>query len=76
MAPVHIHAADLNVQRRGHAQVEDGVHQAAGLEIGADLRQFVLQPGAHAVHVLETAQLVPVVQSHLHKRGVRTGIRV
>ena len=37
---LHIHAADLDVQRRGHALVEDGIHQAAGLEIGADLRQF------------------------------------
>ena len=29
---LHVHAADLNVQRRGHALVEDGIHQAAGLE--------------------------------------------
>ena len=70
-----VRAADLNVHRRGHAEVKDGVHQAAGLEIGGHLRQFLLQSRPHAIHVLEAAGLAVLLQTDLHERGVLAGVR-
>jgi len=35
---LHIHPAHLDIQGRGQPQVEDGIHQAAGLKVGAHLR--------------------------------------
>ena len=35
-----IQPAHLHVDRRGHALVENGIHQPAGLEVGAQLRHF------------------------------------
>ncbi len=41
-----IQPAYLHVDRRGHALVQHGIHQAAGLEVGAQLRHFLGDPRA------------------------------
>ncbi len=74
MGAIHVIAGDLNVQRRGHSQIQNGVHKTAGLEISGDLRQFLFQPRAHLIHVLKAAQMMAGVESHLDKRRVRAGI--
>ena len=74
MRRLHVHAADLNIQRRRHALIENGIHEAACLKISADLRQFTPKPGPDFTHVGKAAELVVVVKSHLHKRRVRGGV--
>ena len=54
--------------------VEDGIHQAAGLEVGAHLRQLRRKPLPHQVHVGKAAQAVALVEPHLHEGGVRGGV--
>ena len=71
---VHVIAGDLDVQRRGHSEIQNRVHESAGLEISGDLRQIFFQPRPHQVHVLKAAQIMSGVQTDLHKRGVRAGI--
>ena len=48
-------AAQLHVDRRRKALVQDGIDHAAGLEVRAQLRQFIRHRAPHAVHVLVTA---------------------
>ena len=71
-----VHAGDLDVQRRGDALVENRVHQAAGLEIGAELGQLAPDPLAHQAHVGKAAELVAFVETHLHRGGARAGVRI
>ncbi len=71
---VHVIAGDLNVQRRGHSQIQDRVHKTAGLKISGDLRQILFQPRPHQVHVLKAAQMMTGIESDLDKRRVRAGI--
>ncbi len=70
-----IAAADLDVQRRRHAQVEHRIHQAAGLKVGIQLRQLPLELRPHSVHVLEAAEGMVVAEPDLYERCVRTGVR-
>ena len=74
MGALQVVAGDLNVQRRGHSQIQNGVHKSAGLEIGGDLRQIFLQPRPHQIHVLKAAQTMSGIESDLDKRRVRAGI--
>src|SRR6185437_7585898 len=67
-------AGDLDVNGRGQALVQDGVHHGSGLKKPAQFRQLGLQGGAHAVHVARAADLVPIVERHLHGGGVGAGV--
>ena len=59
---------------RGYSLVDDGIDQAAGLEVGADLGQVAPQPGADKVHVGKAAQGMAVVESHLDDGRAGAGI--
>ena len=57
---LQIGAADLHVDRRGQAEIQHGIDQAARLEVGADFRHLFAHGGADAVHVLVAPDLVIV----------------
>src|SRR6266705_2769640 len=48
---VEIVSADLNVNRRRQTKIDHSVDQAAGLEIGAELREFLAQLFPDATHI-------------------------
>ncbi len=49
-------AAHLDVQGSRQPQVQNRIDEAAGLEIGRQLRQLLGQPPPHALHVLKAAE--------------------
>ena len=71
-----VRSADLHVDRRRQAEVEHGVDEAAGLEVGGQVRQLGRNALADAVHVLVAADPVPVLQADLDEGGVRRRVAV
>ena len=61
-ASFQVRAADLDVDGRGQTQIEHGIDQAAGLEIGGDFRHLLAHRRSHAVHVLVAADRVSSVR--------------
>jgi hypothetical protein len=59
---------------RRQTHVQHGVHQAARLEVGGQLRQFVLDLLLDAAHVIVAAGLVIFLEADLHERGVHGGV--
>ncbi len=71
---MQVWAADLHVDRSRHAHVEDGIDHRAAAEERADLWKLRSHCLLHTIHVFETADLVRLIQRHLDRRGVGTGI--
>ena len=67
-------ARDLHIDRRRHAHAEHRVDQAAGLEVGGQLRHLLGDALAHHRHILIAADLVLLLQAHLHGGGVHAGV--
>ena len=66
---LHVRARHLHVDRRRQPQVQHRVHHAARLEVGAQLRHFVLRSRClHPRHVLVAARLVFLLQSSPARR--------
>src|SRR3954468_17404846 len=55
----------LNIDGGRQTEVQNRINQPAGLKIGAQLGQLVLQAAAHAVHVFVTAEAVLLIQADL-----------
>lgn len=72
---VQIVAADLHVDGRGQARIDYCVHEAPGLKVRRELRQIPVQALAHAPHILIAANLMSFLQTSLHERRVRSGVR-
>ena len=60
---LQIGAADLDVDGRGRSHVDHGIHQAAGREIGRQLRHFLGQAPLDARDILIAANLVSRVSA-------------
>ena len=67
-------AGHLDVDGRRQAEVQHGVHQAAGLKVRAELRQLRSHSLLHARHVFIAAHLVVLLQADLNERGVLRGV--
>ena len=67
-------AADLDVDRRGHALIEHGVHQAARLKIRAQLGSSRAIRSRTDGHIDKAADLVVFLQAHLNESGVHSGV--
>ena len=70
---LQIRAADLDIDRRRQSQIQNGIHQPAGLKIsvssGSSLRNAAAP--APCIHSCRSCALL---QAHLHERGVGAGI--
>src|SRR5271154_7016220 len=71
---LQIVGAHLNIDRRGQALIHHRIHQAAGGEIGRDLRQIVGELAAHALHVGVGTQLVIFLQTDLHEGRIHSRV--
>ncbi len=68
--PLQVRAADLHVDRRGHARVDDRVHHRTALEERTHVRQLRGDGLSDAGDVLEAACLMIVVQRYLNGAGI------
>ena len=67
---LHIGAIHLDVDGRGHTHIQHRIHQAARLEVGGKLGNFLGQLLFDAGHVVVAADLVILLQADLHEGGV------
>src|ERR1700731_4821273 len=67
-------AANLYVNGRGQAEIDDRIDEPARLKVGAELRELLAKLPAHAPHVLVAADRVALLKTYLHERGVRRRI--
>ena len=51
VADVQVHAAHLDINGSRHSLIENGIHQAAGLKIGAQLGHLPGNALTHLIHV-------------------------
>ena len=56
------------------SEVDHRIHEASRLEIGAELGQLLAELLADAPHVFVAADFVALLQAHLHKSGVGSGV--
>src|SRR6266478_473880 len=72
---IHVVSADLNIDRRGQAQVEYGTDEATRLKVRGKLRKFLLNALLHSPHVLIASHLMSLAQTGLHEGRMRCGVR-
>ena len=65
-----VHAANLNVNRRGHALIQHGIDEATRLEIGAQFGNFLVDLFAHSFISSKLLMLMFFFQPNLDKRRV------
>ena len=71
---VDVHGADLQIDGSGQALVDDAVDQAAGLEVGGELRHLAGEALADALHVFIAADGVTFFQAGLDKGGIHGSV--
>ena len=71
---LHVRAADLHIDRSGHAHIDDRVHHRSALEEGANVRVLCRDGVSDARNVIETTHCMIVVQCYLHGAGILAGI--
>ena len=67
-------AADLDVDGRGHAQVDDRIHQAAGLEVSGDSGRSSASLRRTRSMYSKLLELVLLLQAYLHEGRVLAGV--
>ena len=74
MGGLDIRAADLDVNRRRQAQVEHGIDQTAGLEVGADLRAVRLAGAGARGPCIRSCRSCDLLSGCLDESGVMAGV--
>ena len=70
----HVVAADLDVDRSGKAEIQNGVHKAAGLKVNTELRELLLDFRTNTAHVFIASDFVTFAKAGLNEGGVRSRV--